>query len=47
MSDGKEGRLCWIINITTDTHGKVLKIIESLYSNVHKSTNPVIEGTNM
>ena len=45
MSDSKERGLCWGINVSTEMHGKILKIIESLNSDVHESNNPVIEGS--
>ena len=44
ISEGKKLLFYWIINITTYTHGKVLKIIACLNSYVHDITNPVIEG---
>ena len=44
MSKGKGSRFYWCIHIETETHGKVLKIIICLDSEVNKSTNPVIEG---
>ena len=47
MSKFKERRLCWGICVSTDTHGKVLKIVASLNSDVHEFTNPVIEGYSM
>ena len=38
-----ELRIYWIIRVSTETHGKVLKIIASLNSDVHEDTNPVID----
>ena len=35
ISESKEGRICWSINVTTETNSKVLKIISSLDSDVH------------
>ena len=35
MSDIKEGRFCWIINLATKTHVKVLNTIASLNSDMH------------
>ena len=47
ISEGNKCRLCWSIHINTQSHCKVLKIIACLDSDVHKATNPVIEGTPM
>ena len=47
MSDGNKCRFCWGIHITTQSHGELLKIIACLDSDVHESTNPVIELTPM
>ena len=47
MSEGKEGRLLWIINIPNGTHVKISRIIAGLGNDVHKNTNPVIEGKPM
>ena len=47
ISEIKDRRFCWGINISTDTHGKILKIIASLNSDLHEATNPVIEGHSM
>ena len=40
--DSKEGVLCCSIRVSTYMHGKVLKIVASLNSDVHEATNPVI-----
>ena len=45
MSEVKECRLFWGINITTQVNGEVLNIIVCLDSDAHDSTNQVIEGT--
>ena len=42
MFDRKESRFCWYIHVSTELHGEILKVIASLYSDVHSSTNPVI-----
>ena len=42
MSDSMEVRLCWGINVTTETHGKILYTIAILNSYLYESTNPVI-----
>ena len=42
MSKRKEIGFCLGIHISTETHGKALKIVESLNSDVHEATNPVI-----
>ena len=47
MFERKEGRLGWKIHVATDTHDKVLKIIDSLDSDANESTKPVIKGTPM
>ena len=47
MYDINEVRLCCSIHVSTETHGKVLNIIASLSSDVHESTNPVIEGSSV
>ena len=47
MFDIKESGFCWGINVTTDQHGDIMKIILSLDSNVHDSTNPVFEGSSL
>ena len=47
MYEGKEVRFFWIIYIATDTCGKVLKITVCLHSDMHETTNPVIDGTPM
>ena len=47
MSEGKEGRVFWIIHISTETNGKVLHIISCLDSDVNEATNQVIEGNPM
>ena len=39
MFDYKENRLCWVINVATEAHGEILKIIASLDSDVYDSTN--------
>ena len=43
MSESKQGRLFLSIHVATETHGKVLKIIESLNSDAHDTTNQVIK----
>ena len=43
MFESKEGRLSWSIHISTEIHGKVLKIIACLDSDVHEATKPVID----
>ena len=35
MFEIKERRFCWCINVATDVHGEILKIIASLDSDVH------------
>ena len=47
MSKIKEVRFCWDIHVYNETHGKVLKIVEILDSDVHEATNQVIEGSSM
>ena len=47
MSESNEGRLFCIINVATETQGKVFKVIIGLNSYVYESTNPVIEVTLM
>ena len=47
MPDSKEVRLCWVIHVATETHGKLLKIVASLNSDVHEAANPVIEVSSM
>ena len=42
MSKIKEVRFCWDICVSTETHSKVLKIVESLDSDLHEATNQVI-----
>ena len=44
MYEIKEGMLCWIIHVVTDTEGKVLDTISILNIAVHEATNPLIEG---
>ena len=39
----KKNMLCRYINVATEAHGDILKIIAILYSDVHESTNPVTE----
>ena len=43
ISESKEIRFCWGIDVSTDTHGNILKTIASLNTYVHEATNPVIE----
>ena len=45
MSEDKEGMLCWRIYIFTEKNCKSLNIIACLDSDVHETTNPVIEAT--
>ena len=47
MSERKECNIYGRIHEYTETHGKVLKIISSLNSDVHEATNPVIEVSYM
>ena len=47
MIDSKEIRFCWYIHVSTEAHGEILKIIVSLDSDVHESTNLVIEKSPM
>ena len=42
MFDRNTRRLCWCIHIATEANFDILKIISSLDSDVHESTNPVI-----
>ena len=43
MFESKERRFCWCIHVASEAHGDILMIIVSLGSDVHESTNPVIE----
>ena len=43
MYESKDGEFCWGIYVATETHDKVLKIVESLNSDVHETTDPAIE----
>ena len=43
----KEERFCQGVNVVTEIHGKVLKIVVSLNSDVHDSTYLVIEVSSM
>ena len=47
MFEIKEGRFSWRIHVATEAHGEILKIIAILDSDVHASTNAVIEGSSM
>ena len=47
MFEIKERRFCWGVHIATDAHGDILKNVASLDSDVHESTNPVIEGSSI
>ena len=47
MYKSKESGFCWGIDVSTETHGKVFKIVVSLNSDVHGATNPVIEVSSM
>ena len=47
MPESRESRFCWGIHVSTEAHGKILKIIAILNSDVHKGTNPVIEGSSV
>ena len=40
--ESNKSRFCWCINVATETHGKILKVISSFNSDVHEYTNPVI-----
>ena len=42
MFEIKKGMFCWCIHTATEAHCEILKIITSLESDVHESTNPVI-----
>ena len=39
----KEGIFCWGIDVATEAHGEILKIIAKLESDVNESINPVID----
>ena len=41
--ESKENRFCWYIHVAIEAHGEILEIIVSFDSDVHESTNPVIE----
>ena len=41
--ESKERRLFWCIRVSNEAHWEILKIIESLDSDVHESTNLVID----
>ena len=41
----KEIMFCWGIHVSTESNGKILNTIASLKSDVHVTTNPVIEGS--
>ena len=45
--DIKESSFCWCIHLSTEAHGEILKTTASLNSDVHESTNPVIEVSSM
>ena len=47
ISERNEGRFCWGIYVSNETHGKILKIIAILNIDVHEENNPVIEGSSM
>ena len=47
MSESKEGRLSWSIHIATEMHGKVLKIMVCLESDVNEATKSVIDRNSM
>ena len=42
MFEIKKSRFCWCINIATEAHYDILKVIASLNSDLHDSTNSVI-----
>ena len=44
MSEGNKFRFCWRIHIAIQYHGKVLKRISFLNSDVHDTNNPLIKG---
>ena len=43
----KEIRFFWGVPVATEAHDEILKVVASLDSDVHESTNPVIEGSSM
>ena len=47
MFDIKKIMFCWFICVATEVHCKILKVIASLNSDFHESTNPVIEWSSM
>ena len=47
MSESKEGRLSWSIHIATEMHGKVLKIMVCLESDVNEAAKSVIDRKSM
>ena len=42
MSDSKDVRFYWHIHLSTDMHGKIISIVAILNSDLHDTTNPVI-----
>ena len=47
MSENKERNVFGGVHLSTDMHGNLLKILDSLNSDVHEATNPVIEGSSI
>ena len=43
----KKRRLCWCIRMSTEVYHEILRVIASLDSDVHESTNPVIHWYSM
>ena len=42
MSDSNEVRFYWYINLSTDMHGNIISIVAIWNSDLHDTTNPVI-----